>query len=146
MAWLGSKKLQLVNTYDIFCCFVVLITGGVHLKSTEIFNPDTNTSCSFPQLQEKRYYHSQDGGLVCGGSSSDSWLSCVKWSPDSGTWTNSHTLRQQRLGHVSWAMASGVYLIGGYKSPRTSEKVKLDGSVEEGFSLFYDTRLHSAFH
>jgi len=40
---------------------------------------------------------------------------------------------------VSWATTSGVYLIGGEESVRTSEKVKLDGSVEEGFSLKYDT-------
>ena len=67
--------------------------------------------------------------------------SCVKWSPASGTWNQSHTLKQRRFNHVSWATASGAYLIGGRDSPslRTSEKVKLDGSVEEGFSLKYDT-------
>ena len=40
-------------------------------------------------------------------------------------------------------LASGVYLIGGTESSRTSEKVKLDGSVEEGFGLKYDIRLKS---
>ena len=52
----------------------------------------------------------------------------------------SHTLRQQRYAHVSWATASGVYLIGGALSLRTSEKVKVDGSVEDSFGLKYDTR------
>ena len=65
--------------------------------------------------------------------------SCVKWSPASGTWNQSHTLREKRHAHVSWATDSGVYLIGGWYSRNTTEKVKLDGSVEEGFSLKYDT-------
>ena len=122
---------------------VVLITGGYNngpLKFAEIYNPLTNTSCFLPHLPEGRSLHSQEGGLVCGGpSSAATWNTCVKWSPASGTWTHSHTLRQKRHGHVSWATASGVYLIGGWESKRTSEKVKLDGSVEEGFSLKYKT-------
>ena len=71
---------------------------------------------------------------MCGGPD-DTYNTCVKWSPDSGTWNQSHTLRQKRSGHMSWETASGVYLIGGFDSERTSEKVKYDGSVEEGFSL-----------
>ena len=119
---------------------VVLITGGYSsgsLKSAEIYNPITKTSCSLPELPEARRRHTQDGGLACGGYPHQT--SCVKWSPASGTWTKSHTLRQKRYEHASWATASGVYLIGGLDSLRTSEKVKLDGSVEEGFSLKYDT-------
>ena len=69
-----------------------------------------------------------------------SMTTCIKWSPASGTWTQSHTLRQSRSGHVSWSTSSGVYLMGGWGSLRTSEKVKIDGSVEEGFVLKYDTR------
>ena len=121
---------------------VVLITAGYnggYLKSAEIFNPVTKTSCSLPQLPEARYYNSQDGGLVCGGWLNTTRTTCVKWSPTSGTWTKSHTLKQNRSHHVSWATASGVYLIGGKQSQRTSEKIKMDGSVEEGFSLKYNT-------
>lgn len=130
---------------------IVLITGGFidgkPLKSTEIYNPVKYTSCQLPQLPEDRYEHSQDGGLACGGNTDDATKkTCVKWSPESGTWTQSHTLRENRAAHVSWATASGVYLIGGHYSLRTSEKVKLDGSVDDGFSLKYDTRLFSAFH
>ena len=119
-----------------------MITGGYNnglLKSAEIYNPVTKTSCSLPQLPEARRFHSEDGGLACGGYSTATQTSCVKWSPASGTWTQSHTLRQNRYAHVSWVTASGVYLIGGTSSKMTSEKVKLDGSVEEGFSLKYDT-------
>ena len=121
---------------------LVLITGGRDMvRSAEIFNPDTKTSCSLPQLPEVRYDNSQDGGLPCGGGYGDATrTSCVKWSPASGTWTKSHTLRQRRSRFVSWATASGVYLIGGYDSRQTSEKVMLDGSVEEGFGLRNDTK------
>ena len=112
---------------------------GDNLKSAEIFNPVTKTSCSLPQLPVRRAYHSQDGGLACGGYSAPTYNTCVKWSPASGTWTKSHTLRHRRTFHVSWATASGVYLIGGRYSQRTSEKMKLDGSVEEGFSLKHNT-------
>ena len=139
--WSQSQSL------DNFYCKLfsgVLITGSVvgNMKSVEIYNPLTKTSCSLPQLPvSSRYQHTQDGELACGGGGSRSaQTSCVKWSPVSGTWTKSHTLRQTRYGHVSWATASGVYLIGGHYSRRTSEKVKEDGSVEEGFSLKYDTK------
>ena len=139
--------LELANISDI--SLLVLITGGYtgvgsELKSAEIFNLVKNTSCSLPQLPQGRSPHSQDGGLVCGGGgyNAATQKTCVKWSPASGTWTQSHTLRQPREDHdhVSWATASGVYLIGGQYSPRTSEKVKLDGSVEEGFGLRNDTK------
>ena len=42
---------------------------------------------------------------------------------------------------MSWATASGVYLMGGgsHTSWRTSELVKEDGSVKEGFKLEYKT-------
>ena len=121
--------------------------NGGRLRSAEIFNPVTKTSCSLPKLPETRNYHSEDGGVACGGHNSIATMtSCVKWSPASGSWTKSHTLRQKRSAHDSWVTASGVYLIGGSFSKRTSEKVKLDGSVEEGFSLKYDTRLHFVFH
>ena len=141
-------------TYLRYChslSAVSLISGGWKdghgdLNSAEIFNPGTNTSCSLPPLPEGRYRHNQQ---ACGGGRSDApeTLTCVKWSPASGTWNESHTLTQKRAGHVSWATSSGVYLIGGWYSLRTSEKVKLNGSVEEGFSLKYDTRfLHPSFH
>ena len=122
----------------------VLITGSAsssNRRTAEIYNPLTKASCSLPQLPDDRYWHTQEGDLACGGEGSQSsGTTCVKWSPVSGTWTKSHTLRQARNGHVSWASASGVYLIGGYLSLRTSEKVKMDGSVENGFGLKYDTR------
>ena len=123
----------------------VLISGGWNgvefLKSIEIYNPVTNTTCSLPQLPEARYVHTQDGELACGGSVSTAGNTCVKWSSESGSWTQSHTLRQSRYFHVSWNTEDGVYLMGGNygSNMKTTELVKADGSAEDGFSLKYDT-------
>ena len=127
----------------------VLITGGINsgaLRSAEVFLPATGHSCRLPDLPDDRYDHTQDGALTCGGGSynhQDQLTTCLKWSPDSGTWTQSHTLTDYRAEHVSWTPdpSLGTYLIGGGDGgidPR-SELVKPDGSVEQGFSLKYDT-------
>ena len=114
-------------------------TGGSPLSSAEIYNPVTGASCSLPQLPEERHYHSQDGGLGCGGKNrfNTGWFEdCIEWTPASGTWTH-RNISEARLGHVSWATPSGVWLIGGTYSPRSTEKV---GSPSESFDLKYDTR------
>ena len=119
------------------CSFsVVLITGGSDRKSSEIYNPVTKASCSLPQFAEVRAGHTQDGELACGGGVSN----CVKWSPDSGTWNQSHTLREARVAHLSWATTSGLYLLGGYNTRLTSEKINVDSSVVQSFNLKYETR------
>ena len=134
--------------FNIPCIPSVLISGGVIngaiIKSVEIYNPVTNTICSLPELPDARNEHTQDGELACGGDgdSSNTLTTCVKWSSESGSWTQSHTLRQRRIWHVSWATEDGVYLMGGMDSSSefTTELVKEDGSVEDGFSLKYSTR------
>ena len=118
---------------------VVLITGG-RRKSAEIYNPATNaTSCSLPPLPEIRSGHSQNVGLTCGGSDPSALNTCVKWNPASGGWNQTpFKLKESRVNHVSWETPTGVYLIGGDYSPKTSEKVTADSSVLS-FNLKYDT-------
>ena len=120
---------------------VVLITGGSDRRSAEIYNPATNpTGCSLPQLPEIRTGHSQDSGLTCGGGDLSALNTCVKWNPASGAWDQTpFTLNKSRINHVSWETPTGVYLIGGDYSPKTSEKVNADSSVLS-FNLKYDTR------
>ena len=43
-----------------------------------------------------------------------------------------------RYGHSSWASPSGVILLGGGSSPRTSERIQDDGTSTDSFSLGYD--------
>ena len=78
--------------------------------------------------------------MACGGGQdSKTEKTCDEWSE--GNWTRqSLSLIEKREDHVSWATASGVYLMGGYYSGYTSELVKEDGSVEEGFKLKYNTK------
>ena len=115
------------------------------MHSVEIYLPSKNTSCSISWYGSR--YHTQNGPLACGGGFAFDTMrtSCVKWSQ--GDWTESHSLREERYGHVSWATTSGVYLIGGYDSEPAEEVGKIstelakeDGSVEEGFKLEYPTR------
>ena len=124
----------------------VLITGGdagtdnLGTNSAEIYLPDSSTSCILPVASDlllRQSGHTQD--VVCGSLvSNPDTKYCSKWT--NGVWTQSHKLRNWRLGHVSWATASGVYLLGGIFSPKSSELVKEDGSVEDGFPLKYETK------
>ena len=130
------------STYVKFLDLAVLISGGSDnegsLQSVEIYNPATNTGCSLPQLPETRAYHTQDGGLACGGIGNgmgSGYETCVKWSSESGSWTQSHTLREDRYSHVSWKTEDGVYLMGGLASQNKTILVKEDGSSEYGFIL-----------
>ena len=95
-------------------------------------------SCSLPDLPDHRSYHTQDGGLTCGGDDFDS-PSCLQWN--SGKWLTSHTLTERRDYHCSWTPEGniGTFLMGGGSHGRTTELAKPDGSVESGFSLKYDT-------
>ena len=40
--------------------------------------------------------------------------------------------------HSSWASPSGTILMGGYDSPRTTEKLETNGSTTDSFQLQYD--------
>ena len=131
--------------YSLFCILFfilgILINGGGVLQSAEaeIYIPPSNTTCSLPKSPEDRFQHTQDGGLACGGHPNrDTRTSCDRWT--AGSWTRTHTLREQRASHSSWSTAEGVFLIGGENSPLTTELVKQDGSVEEGFVLKYNTK------
>ena len=114
------------------------------MRSPEIYLPSSNTSCTLTaELPEGREYHTQTGGWACGEADirrEDVSTTCDHWSQ--GSWIRSDNFNVTRHYHVSWATASGVYIIGGSSNygGKTSELVKEDGSVEEGFKLKYYTK------
>ena len=74
--------------------------------------------------------------------------SCFKWDFGSGTWNESITLPRERERSQSWTPKSGVgtYLIGGEVNSNTTDLVKPDGTVQQGFDLKYESRYLSVLH
>ena len=140
-----SHAVSVVNfeDYSQWCDFntSILITGGLSSANTkaEIYIPARNKSCKLPDLPVRRYYHTQDGFLTCGGSGGNSQL-CHTWDPETGTWPVSHNLPTGRE-QLSWTPRSGngTYLIGqywqGWDHAETTTLVKPDGSVVSGFKV-----------
>ena len=109
----------------------------------ELFLPSTGKSCSIPgELPYSKSFHTLDNDLLCGGGSPSSLVSCLQWSPETGTWKELPTLDVSRGGHVSWTpdLGIGTYLIGGTYSKSTTTLIKPDGTQEPGFQLKYETR------
>ena len=134
---------------DRFICIspVVLITGGMATGDllSEIYDPFTETSCSLPpNLPDERFSHTQDGLLLCGGTSisksGDQSQTCLTWNQ--GSWDVSHHLSSKRSAHISWTPATGnnTYLMGGYylNNEKTTDIVGPDGAQERGFDLEND--------
>ena len=117
----------------------ILITGGLRADTkAEIYIPSRNSSCQLPDLPVRRYYHTQDGLLTCGGTSASQL--CHTWDPETGTWPESHNLPTGR-SELSWTPRSGngTYLIGKYwenwDHAKTTTLAKPDGSVVPGFNV-----------
>ena len=127
-------------TKDLFDLILVavLITGGNGESTAELFLPSAGTSCVLPSLPDNRALHTVDNNIICGGFHTND--TCLKWSPDTGTWEELTTLEVKRSEHVSWTPGTdiGTYLMGGWDSRRTTTLIKPDGTQEPGFPLKYD--------
>merc|ERR1711973_445306 len=111
------------------------------------FVPSTGQHCQLPDLPGlPRYWHTMEEMTVCGGhGNGDDYgdtsaryhdpTSCLTLKD--GTWQTTATLLGARWGHSSWASPSGVILLGGGWSPRTSERIQEDGTSVSGFPLEY---------
>ena len=138
-----QEKGRLSFTTTFFILVAVLITGGRNpdLKTAELFLPSAGTSCTLPKFPEGRYSHTVDNNIMCGGPAT--WTSCLKWSPDTGSWEELLTLDIGRYYHVSWTPEPesdmGTYLMGGSYSPRTTTLIKDDRTQESAFQLKHDT-------
>ena len=118
----------------------MMISGGAGGK-VEVISPTGNVSCSVPDLPQRRYGHTMNSNIVCGGSVTlgvDIATSCDQLT--SAGWNKSHTLKYRRSGHCSWEVEDGIILLGGANSGTTSEIAKWDGTTEELFSMQYNTR------
>merc|ERR1719300_1802563 len=116
----------------------LIISGGEPQdsagNSVEVYVPSTGQHCQLPDLPgEKRDWHTMEEMMVCGGYYTRT--SCLTLID--GTWQTTITLLDERDDHSSWASPSGVILLGGEGSPRTSERIQEDGTSVSGFPLEY---------
>jgi len=106
-------------------------------NSVEVYIPSTGQHCQLPDLPgDPRDGHTMEEMTVCGGFVTSTGTSCLTLID--GTWQTTTTLLEWRLWHSSWASPSGVILLGGINSRRTSERIQEDGTSVSGFPLEYD--------
>ena len=117
----------------------IIITGGKDTAATSVEVILSNgTLCTLPPLPEARYRHSQSGLTACGGSDS-ARDTCTTLS--NGAWATSHYLDPARRNHVSWNSPSGLMLLGGNYSPRTTALLSTTSSSSSAhFDLPYNTQ------
>ena len=128
---------------------VVLITGGYShqdtnatLHSAEIFLPNSpGNPCILPDLPERYHAHTQDSGMICGGSYTK--YTCRQWSPKEESFPDKpvHYFKPGRFHHVSWTTAEketimfggGAYNTGARNSTTILKPGVVDGN--QGFKL-----------
>merc|ERR1711902_458916 len=127
----------------------LIISGGYPLDSAgisvEVFVPTTGQHCQLPSLPGgRRSDHSVNDRTICGGGVynvySASRRSCLTLNSN-GNWLETTSLLEQRYHHSSWASPSGLILMGGRGSKRTTEKIEADGTSTYSFELKYDIDL-----
>ena len=117
----------------------LLVGGRGTERQVSVYNPRSNKSCELPDLPEDRRSHSFCGQLLCGGTSGG-YQSCLKFDGENFT-TTEVTLANERSHHICWSVGDDVLLLGGFKSPDTTEIVEADGfSSSPSFNLVYPLR------
>ena len=111
----------------------------------EVIFANGTSYCTLPDIPAERWGHTQNGLLICGGSSVTR-ENCMTLTD--GQWTQSHTLLYDRYYHTSWALGDGrVVLMGGYYSETTTEIISPDSATStEGFTLKYETRYNYIYY
>ena len=130
---------------DLYGCFLtvyiylgLIISGGEGNvgNSVEVFVPSTGHHCLLPDTVWQHRQHSMEKNVICGGHH-PAWKYCFTLT--NGTWEFTTTLLEQRFRHSSWASPSGMILLGGIFSKRTTEKIGEDGTSSYSFELKYNT-------
>ena len=119
----------------------IIVTGGGGIdagSSVEVILSN-GSLCTLPSLPGARNRHSQSGLTACGGQDSTAQDTCTTFS--NGAWTTSHHLDPFRKSHVSWNSPSGLMLLGGNYSPRTTALLSTTSSSSSAhFDLPYNTQ------
>ena len=129
MMWIDSENI------NISISVAILITGGSGAEqSAEVFRPWSNTTCQLPSLPDKRWGHAQAGQLLCGGSSSSTQRSCLKWNLQGGGWTTLPTLSEEYWGSSIWDHGDQLVIMVGediaaLKSSETSRSFRVKYST-----------------
>ena len=112
--------------------------NSAQLKKVELFNPLSGRSCTLPDLPREMRAPSHCGNLLCMDKS------CLKINPTGSFSPASVRLLQYRRDHLCWSLPGGggeVMLLGGYRSPTTTEIVSADGSsTKPSWDLKYKTQ------
>ena len=91
----GSGQFNIINILYLG----LIISGGgpsSSYKSVEVFVPSTGQHCTLPDLPARRYWHTMEEMVVCGGGAYDSgtMTSCTTLT-ESG-WETTTTLLERR--------------------------------------------------
>ena len=116
------------------------MSGGMSNSSglsAEVYLPSSGERCELPRLTgQPRDSHGMVGLTVCGGYHQETSSSCL--SLEGRVWDLRAELLQPRWLHSVWESPSGLVLLGGYSSPRTTERIGEDGRSTYTFPLEYD--------
>ena len=126
----------------------IIVSGGLSSLSVELLLGD-GSSCWLPSLPARRSGHTQSGLVICGGGSeylpgseAATLTSCA--TLEAGVWTTSHSLQQQRWGHLGWETEGGVLLLGGEDTgARRTTELLTSSSTTEQYRLSYETRYNA---
>ena len=118
-------------------------TTSVELLLMDPKNGQVIQSCRLPDMPEKRYEHTVDSNMICGGRSFGTGTldTCISFSE--GEWKETHKLTVARSGHTSWKVPEGVVLFGGDRggSRDTAELVEAKtGRTKKLFDLGFPLR------
>ena len=132
----------------------IIITGGktgftdekgVDTDRVQLLDTNGTLICNLPNLPDKRFGHTQNGLVACGGGNYSYILSnCLTFQ--NGSWTETYNLAEPRFLHSSWSSPDGIMLFGGmmdatnenYDPPVTSEILMEEGG-KQSFSMKYRT-------
>ena len=59
---------------------------------------------------------------------------------ENGKWKLTHTMQKRRRHSTVWTTDDSTFIIGGFSSEKSTERIFDNGTVAEGFKLHHDIR------